>query len=74
MPEYSVAVLFDGQGRIKVRANSATEAWEDAMQMDIEDIDMAMFSINPTDVREIQPASGTRDSERTPDGQASQRK
>lgn len=52
MPEYSVAVLFEGQGSIKVRANSEAEAIEDARQMDLEDIDVALFSVRVVSVHE----------------------
>lgn len=52
MPEYSVAVLFEGQGSVKVRANTEAEAVEDARQMDIEDIDVALFSVRVVSVPE----------------------
>lgn len=60
MPEYSVSVLFEGQGRIKVRANTEAEAIEDARQMDLEDIDESLFSIKVTDVHEVKGKSSER--------------
>jgi hypothetical protein len=57
MPEYSVSILFDGQGRIKVRANSEREALEDAQQMDPEDVDWAIYNIRATNVRQIPEAT-----------------
>jgi hypothetical protein len=39
MPEFLVIVAFDGTGHMKVRADSESEAREDAEQMDVDDIE-----------------------------------
>ena len=51
MAKYSVSVLFEGQGRLIVRADTEDQAVEGAQQMDLEDIDVALFSIRATDIK-----------------------
>lgn len=53
MPEYNVVVAFDGTGRLKVRADSEEDAREDAVQMDVEDIEWDSHSIQVLFVEKV---------------------
>lgn len=53
MAEYSVWIEFEGQGSVKVRANSEAEAEEDAKQMDLADINESVLNVRVVRVKEV---------------------